>query len=596
MIQTRTTGGKRTEGLGLWTCWAAMWMPALLLAAAVAGGPSDAGAAEKENKPPTGLDPTALRYLPDDCRVIAQVDVDGMFQSELGRKLVSAACEDDDFSRMLSLLKLEKEQVQRLVIGSREFGADPEAQGVTILFCKLPVVEVAPTNGWTAEEVGPHTIWTRSDKKTSAFSVVEERIVLAGTPEAIRRVLQRNAPATLPRALGAACQAVKDDAGATFSFLPVTLAPTNVFEIPTADELLKRVDAITVEADFDVDLAVRVSAICRDEATAQQLNGVGIAVRALFQSQGIEQLDANVRQIFQSLQCHVDGSVLTVSAEVPGGLVNVGSKLASDTASVVQGSTNGLLPAVPVGNAYRSPYLPGTTLSSVAVASPQPGFVLPAGSAYSSGSGYGPSPSTVPYASPPTPAAAVASGVVSACPVVAAAPAAVGPPSGSPYACSTPGYTSPPPAATYNPQPAPPQAVAPAATSVCPTAATTPAPVRNPYCTATGAGTVPTAGCPATVYAQVASTPYGPYYYSPTPNGNSGNYSSPAAAQRVPNPTIQIADVIRMSEAGVDEQVLVRHVRKGWLAAALTADDLILLTEKKVSSTVIMALQDLPTR
>ncbi len=541
MNQTRTERGNRIRGL--WNGRAAMWMPVLLLAAAVAGEPSDAGAAEKENKAPAGLDPTVLRYLPDDCRVIAQVDVDAMLQTELGRKLVSAACDDDDLSRLLSLLKLEKRQVERVMVGARAFGDEVDGQGVTILFCKLPVVQVAPTNAWTAEEVGEHTVWIRSDKKTTAFSVVEERIVLIGTPEAVRRVLQRNAPTTLPAALGAACQAFKDDAGATFSFLPVTLAPTNVFEIPTAGELLKRVDAINVETDFGVDLAVRVSAICRDEATAQQLNGVGIAVRALFQSQGIEKLD-DARQIFQSLQCHVDGSVLTVSAEVPGRLVSVGSKLVPGTASVVQGSTNGPLASVPVGNAYISPYQPGATLSPVAGASPQATVTLP----------------NVPsYTSQPAPAAV-------AYPAAPATPAAGGPPTGPPYAGSTPSYTSPPPAAAYNPQPAPPQAVAPAATP----------------------------SHPAVPWTQVS--PWN--HYSQPPNMYSGNYppSSPAAAQRVPNPAIQIAEVIRMSEAGVDEEVVARYIRKGWLAAGLTADDLILLTEKKVSRTVIMALQDLPTK
>ncbi|MHB8902937.1 MAG: hypothetical protein ACYC6Y_29605 [Thermoguttaceae bacterium] len=584
----------------MWNWRAAMWMPVLLLVAAVAGERSDAGAAEKESKAPAGLDPTVLRYLPDDCRVIAQVDVDAMFRTELGRKLVSA-CEGDDYSRLLSLLKLEKEQVQRLVIGSHAFGDDTEAQGVTILFCKLPVFQVAPTNAWTAEEVGPHTIWARSDKKTSAFSVVEERIVLTGTPEAIGGVLRRNGPAELPAPLGAACQKVKDNAAVTFSFLPTTMFPGTT-DVPGVNELLERVDAVNVEMEFGAVVPIRVSAICRDEAAAQQINGVGIAFRALLLGQGMEQLDANVRQIVRSLDSRVDGSVLTVSAEVPGELVSVGSKLASNTASVVQGSMNGPLSSIPVGNTHFSPYSPGTTLSPVGGASPQAAVVMPASSAYSIGSGYGSPPSAVPTSTfQPAPAAA-------AYPAAPATPAAVGPPAGSPYGGSTPSYTAPPPAAAYNPQPAPPQAVAPAATSAYSAAATTPVPVQNPYCTATGAGTVPATGYSAALHGQPVSTPavaapgtprYPPIdLYSPTPSGNSWNYplSSPAAGQRVPNPAIQIAEVIRMSEAGVDEQVLVRYLRKGWLAAALTADDLILLTEKKVSRTVIVALQDLPTK
>lgn len=58
--------------------------------------------------------------------------------------------------------------------------------------------------------------------------------------------------------------------------------------------------------------------------------------------------------------------------------------------------------------------------------------------------------------------------------------------------------------------------------------------------------------------------------------------------------TVSIDDVIRMAKANVDSAVVERYIRKHQLAAPLTADDLILLTENGVNVSVITALQDLP--
>lgn len=57
--------------------------------------------------------------------------------------------------------------------------------------------------------------------------------------------------------------------------------------------------------------------------------------------------------------------------------------------------------------------------------------------------------------------------------------------------------------------------------------------------------------------------------------------------------TVSIDDVIRMAKANVDNSVMERYIRKRQLAALLTADDLILLTENGVQVSVIRALQDL---
>ena len=52
--------------------------------------------------------------------------------------------------------------------------------------------------------------------------------------------------------------------------------------------------------------------------------------------------------------------------------------------------------------------------------------------------------------------------------------------------------------------------------------------------------------------------------------------------------------MVRLAESGVDDEVIIRHIRKHRLAADLTADALILLTESGARTPVITALQEIP--
>lgn len=123
---------------------------------------------------------------------------------------------------------------------------------------------------------------------------------------------------------------------------------------------------------------------------------------------------------------------------------------------------------------------------------------------------------------------------------------------------------------------------------------------------------VPPATCPP---GSVCSPSYAPQPYNCQPYGAVPYYNPPQAyppsalpyANAAPYPTppryqpygatvlrrLKIADVIRLAEAGVSDEVIVRFVKKHQLDAPLSVDDLILLTNQ-VSTQVITTLQDLP--
>jgi hypothetical protein len=61
-----------------------------------------------------------------------------------------------------------------------------------------------------------------------------------------------------------------------------------------------------------------------------------------------------------------------------------------------------------------------------------------------------------------------------------------------------------------------------------------------------------------------------------------------------PLPLMDVTDVVRMVEAKVNDQVIVRYAMKHRLKAAITADDLILLTGKGASWELLYAIQEIP--
>ena len=64
--------------------------------------------------------------------------------------------------------------------------------------------------------------------------------------------------------------------------------------------------------------------------------------------------------------------------------------------------------------------------------------------------------------------------------------------------------------------------------------------------------------------------------------------------QQIPPGGVQINDILGMTAAGVDEELIVNHVRANGLARPLAAQDVIALQQRGVSKNVIGALQTSP--
>ena len=423
------------------------------------------------------LDQTVLRYMPDDCCAFGSIEVAPILQSGIGRKMTrDGSGLWDDYRERFAPLGLEVEQIERIAMGAQSFDGSEFSKYVSVLFCKQPVTllekeAMADGSPWTTEKIGPRMVWVMEGEEPWAICAVEDRVVLAGSPDSLRAVLRRDGPIDLPETLDQARRQLDTSAAITMSFLSSdAIGQTISIGFPIGGQLAGQIEAINVELDFDADLAVRVAAVCSNEAAAQQLNGLGTGFLALIQMQSLEDQEPEVRDLIRSISFNVEGPVLTTSMKVPGELVNASTECPGQTATPAR-------------------------LLAPAACKPQARLPSPSPSAY-----FAPS-----YGNAPAPAASSPYGV-------------------TPQYAPTP--TSPP---TY----------------AGPIAIPVPAPWGQPY-------------------------------------------------QRPEQPTLEIADVIRLVEAGVDDEVIVCHVKKHCLAAMLTADDLIDLTKSGASTQVITALQEIP--
>ncbi len=459
--------------------------PAIILAALlilpVSGRYSDIGVAAEEETA-AKLDQTSLRYLPDDCHILARMDPQALLDCEEAGQLAA-------FVRGTALfppLDLTIEEVEQITVGASRFGDAETSQIVFILHCNQPSKVLRGTEPGSAksERVANHTVWVKPGPatSTSATCIVEDRIVLMGGPSAVRNVLLRNDPAELPERLKRAYGQLDDEAGAALAILTKDdILQNGAFGLPASLDLSQRIDALTAEIELNPKVTLQLAAFCCDEAAAQQLYGMGVGMRAFLEGQNVRHQDFRVGQILQSLESKVDGTVLKASMDLPFGFVQVQTG----------GTANGV---------WSTTSLPSGT--------------PPAPSVCAAPSGFSP-----PVTCPPGWTSGYSSGVSRL------------PPGHSAHDSS---WTAPPHVAANS------------STSVW-----------DPYATPG----VPRAAIP----------------------------SSPSQL-----PVIQISGVIRMSEAGVDEEVIVRHIRKRQLETALTDADLILLTENEVPTPVIIALQDLP--
>lgn len=441
--------------LGL-ACW---WAPPLATAAKPAKAKRPAAKPAQPAAAPI-TDEELLRWLPDDCAALGWIHVPAILKSKAGR--AAKIDPGESVGAYAELVGLEYGQVEWLAFGGgRQTWSriDAKLHGVALVRSKkafklLPQAAADGATAWKSEEVGRRTLYVKEGITPAALTVLDEHTLLVGDPASLRAVLKRDGPAKLSEKLQQARRLL--DRSKTVSVavvLPDKIDGVDLSSLLISREIIEKIDAVLIEADFGDDLKAGVGAACRDEATALQIKGIAVALWSLLEAQGLDAQDSDLREALESVRISQDGPVVAFHMTVPASAIE---KANSDDA----------------GSSETLSALPFTPLAA-------PLSDLPASSLPAPAAAYGDAPSS--------------------------------------------GYS---------------------------TASVFSSPVTGP---------VPT----------------------------------PPRAQP-PGPPLDLRDVLRLVEAGVDEQVIGTYLQGRSLPKPLTADDLILLTEKKVSALVILMIQSLP--
>jgi hypothetical protein len=390
---------------------------------------------------------------------------------------------------------------------------------------------------------------------------------------------------------------------------PHCVAATTLHAPPIAF-LADRIEAINVEFDFDADLTMRLAAVCRDAAAAQQLNGIAAGLWTLVEMQGLDDQEPQVRELIRSVTIDVEGRVLTAGVDVPSEMVTLASNDPKPAAArSCEASVNSSSP--PASSTPHAPAVCPLTVSqppnpyATPYPAPGPGYAGPAAVSNS--------PCNAPprYAPHCTPAPCIYAPAVAPC-WQPAGPALSWLEIADVIRLVEAGVDDEVIArhvrkhrlsATLSAEDLILLTRSKASTKVINSLQEIPVTPKPSQADARdgktgpdspGQGQAPAVATSPSHNATPLCAP-GPAGYTPAV----APAVYPVAGWQPPGPalsTLNVADVTRLVEAGVDDTVIVRYVRKRCLAAALTADDLILLTRSKASTQVITAAQEIPVK
>lgn len=399
-------------------------------------------------------DEDLLRWMPDDCSAIGLVNVPAILKSKAVRQgKLDPEEMSADFREQGEMTGLEFDQIEWMAFGAptecllSQAGAKPSLVAVVRSKEALRPVKDLPgaSSTWKRQAVGKKAVYVKEGIEPEALCVVDDHTLLMGFPDSLRAVLKRNGPAKLPDRLDRARRMLdRSKAMSIAVVLPQKYDDVDLSSLLISREILTKIDAVLVEADLGDDLRLSLAAACRDEATALQIKGIGVALWSIIEAQGLGAQEPETQEVLKSVRISQNGPVVALHVTMP-------AKMLKDAKATCTPSSESTAPAV----------------------------VAPS----------------------------------SLTPIYSYVPSA-----------PTPPMTEARPLAPYTP--------------------------------------------PAT-----------PPYSCPLPP---------------PRPLLDLSDVARLVEAGVDDAVIQRYVGARSLASPLSADDLIFLSKKKASSPLIQAIQGLP--
>ncbi len=262
------------------------------------------------------------RYLPDDCEMVARIDVSDLTSSSLYKDLKGDYPEQ--FNKLDEMLASQVDNLKIEDISSVTMGGGKDMVAVIKTKKKISPDNVKQKKDAKESKVGKYTLY---ELHGDAFCMPDSHTVILGEPETLKKVLERNGNArfsdTLKSAIG------KTNFSSTIAMAAVTkpgqagdLLPGGI-GVPHAKDL-PQTDYISASINVGSDLDIKVTARCEDSSAAaeakkkveelkqqaDQLGGAG--------GQGDAEMLNELKEITKSIKVSQSGSQVTMTATVKG--------------------------------------------------------------------------------------------------------------------------------------------------------------------------------------------------------------------------------------------------------------------------------------
>jgi hypothetical protein len=300
-----------------------------------------------------------LKYLPDDPDFVMSADVSGMLASGAGQKIKARADE------MLGALnrglpkdsKFKPEDVGRIVVGGR--AQPPQGAGVVHMNRAVTDQDFPDADKAVKKTVGGYQM---NVNNKMAYCRIDDRTLVVGEEESVRKILERNGPARISEELTAAMSEVDFSKSlamaASLKNLANMAGPGGMSPMPMQG--MKDIRGGALQADVGNDIRLKAAVVCKDAAAADQMKKMADGMVAMFKTMGASggQMPAEAVKAMKILDTlEVSNSGATVRASLTIDVDTILSLIPARLGKPMTDSatTNEAAEQAPAGGPFRNP-------------------------------------------------------------------------------------------------------------------------------------------------------------------------------------------------------------------------------------------------
>jgi hypothetical protein len=215
-----------------------------------------------------------VTYYPDNPSMVVSINFQKLISSDLFQKVKSTPLGSKlNIQQLLEnqAAGVSEKDIDRITVAG---GTDDPViiLRTTRSFTPQEVLALIPVGSAKETKVGRHTIY---EKQRVAFFVPEDRLLVAGELEALRKIAQRNGQPQLSPGMKAALDEADFSQTVVFAMGTGGQAAPGAPDIPAmafgGNQFLQKIDGAVMEVNVRSDISTRVVYICKDSKAADDL-------------------------------------------------------------------------------------------------------------------------------------------------------------------------------------------------------------------------------------------------------------------------------------------------------------------------------------